>query len=78
MLDLAGRFEISQPAVTKHLNVLERAGLIERRKRGRFRYCRLAPEPLEQATDWIERTQAYWEERFQALDEYLEGIEDAE
>ena len=74
VLDLAGQFEISQPAVTKHLNILERAGLIERRKRGRFRYCRLAPEALDPAFDWIQRTQAYWEERFRALDEYLEEI----
>ena len=78
VLDLAGQFEISQPAVTKHLNILERAGLIERRKRGRFRYCRLAPEALEPAFDWIQRTRAYWEERFRVLDEYLEEISEDE
>ena len=78
VLDLADQFEISQPAVTKHLNILERAGLIERRKHGRYRFCRLTPEALDQASDWIQNTQAYWEERFEALDEYLEGIDEAE
>lgn len=72
VLELAGRFEMSQPAVTKHLNVLERAGLIQKRKQGRYRFCSLDPETLEDASEWIERVRDYWEESFVALDEYLE------
>ncbi len=72
VLELAGRFDMSQPAVTKHLNVLERAGLIRKRKAGRYRYCTLDAGKLSDASDWIERTREYWEESFAALDEYLE------
>ena len=72
VLELAGQFDMSQPAVTKHLNVLERAGLIQRRKAGRYRYCTLDAEKLGDASDWIDRTREYWEESFAALDKYLE------
>jgi len=72
VLELAGRFDMSQPAVTKHLNVLERAGLIRKRKAGRYRYCTIDAEKLDGASDWIDRTRQYWEESFAALDEYLE------
>jgi DNA-binding transcriptional ArsR family regulator len=72
VLELAAMFEMSQPAVTKHLNVLERAGLINRRKQGRYRFCTLEPDTLEDASGWIERTRRYWEESFDALDIYLE------
>lgn len=72
VLELAGRFDMSQPAVTKHLKVLEKAGLIQKRKEGRFRYCTLDTSKLGDASDWIERTRQYWEESFAALDEYLE------
>lgn len=71
VLGLVDQFEISQPAVTKHLNVLERAGLIERRKEGRQRICRMDPNALEGASSWIEQCREYWEESFQALDEML-------
>jgi len=72
VLELAGRFDMSQPAVTKHLNVLERAGLIQKRKAGRYRYCTLDAEKLSGASDWIELTRENWEEGFAALDIYLE------
>jgi DNA-binding transcriptional ArsR family regulator len=78
VLELAGLFEMSQPAVTKHLNVLERAGLITRRKEGRYRYCTLEPDTLEDASGWIERTRRYWEESFDALDKYLEATQEKE
>ena len=78
VLELAGMFEISQPAVTKHLNVLEEAGLIERRRDGRFRYCRLKPQTLEDASGWIARTRRHWEESFEALDRYLEETQKKE
>jgi DNA-binding transcriptional ArsR family regulator len=71
VLELAGRFDMSQPAITKHLKVLERAGLIQKRKEGRYRYCSLDAGKLEDASEWIERTRTYWEESFAALDEYL-------
>jgi DNA-binding transcriptional ArsR family regulator len=73
VLELAGRFDMSQPAVTKHLNVLVRAGLIQKRKEGRYRYCTLDAEKLGDASDWIDRTREYWEQNFAALDEYLEA-----
>jgi DNA-binding transcriptional ArsR family regulator len=66
VLELAGRFD------TKHLKVLERAGLIQKRKAGRYRYCTLDAAKLDDASDWIDRTRQYWEESFAALDEYLE------
>ena len=78
VLELAGRFEMSQPAVTKHLNVLHRAGLIQKRKAGRYRYCTLDAETLEEASEWIERTREYWEESFAALDEYLRQSQEKE
>ena len=78
VLDLAGRFDMSQPAVTKHLNVLERAGLIRKRKAGRYRYCTLDGEKLGDASEWIDRTRQYWEESFAALDEYLEQTQSEE
>src|SRR5579863_1059599 len=69
--DLARPFPISLPAVSKHLKVLERAGLVERRIDGRIHHCRLKPQPLEDATDWLQSTRAYWEGRLDALEEYL-------
>ncbi len=72
VLELASLFSISQPAVTKHLNVLESAGLIERKKDGRQRYCSLTPGALSDATSWIEQTRQHWDERLEALERYLE------
>ncbi|MFQ5904780.1 MAG: ArsR/SmtB family transcription factor [Candidatus Binatia bacterium] len=71
VMELAGRFDMSQPAITKHLKVLERAGLIQKRVEGRYRYCTLDTKKLEDASEWIERTRRYWEETFAALDEYI-------
>ncbi|MFQ5922579.1 MAG: ArsR/SmtB family transcription factor [Anaerolineales bacterium] len=78
VLELAARFDMSQPAVTKHLKVLERAGLIQKRKEGRYRYCTLDAEKLGDASEWIERTRQYWEESFAALDEYFEEVQTKE
>lgn len=75
VLGLVGKFEISQPGITKHLNVLENAGLIERRKEGRTRICVMDPNALEGASSWIEQCRKYWEESFQALTEVLEEIQ---
>jgi DNA-binding transcriptional ArsR family regulator len=68
---LAEPFEVSAPAISKHLGVLERAGLIDRCKRGRVRYCRLRLGPLERAGGWIDQQRAFWEHQLGALDRFL-------
>lgn len=69
--DLAEPFAISLPAVSRHLKVLERAKLITREREAQWRRCRLAPAPLKDAADWMERYRIFWEERFDALDALL-------
>ena len=76
--DLAAPFDISLPAISKHLSVLERSGLIERRKESRFRPCRLKPAPLKEATEWIEKYRRTWEESFDKLDAYLREMQSKE
>jgi len=65
-------YDVSAPAISRHLNVLERSGLIKRWKRGRVNYCRLMPHPLTQAAGWIEEHKAFWERQFDALADYLD------
>ncbi|MCG8509736.1 MAG: metalloregulator ArsR/SmtB family transcription factor, partial [Rhodospirillales bacterium] len=65
--ELAKPFEISLPAVSKHLDVLETARLITRKKDGQWRRCRLSPEPLREASDWISHYRQFWEEQFDRL-----------
>lgn len=72
---LAAPFEITLPAITKHLKVLESAGLIERSRLAQFRPCRLNPEPLQAASTYIETYRAFWEQSFDALDAYLQEIQ---
>ena len=69
--DLADPFPISQPAISKHLKVLEEAGLIERHRRGQQRPARLRPETLTAATEWMARFKAQWETRLDQMDELL-------
>jgi DNA-binding transcriptional ArsR family regulator len=69
--ELAEPFEISLPAVSRHLKVLEHARLIVREKDAQWRRCRLDPAPLKQAADWVEQYRDFWEERFDALDALL-------
>src|SRR5688500_14435077 len=69
--ELAAPFAMSQPAVSKHLKVLERAGLISRGRDAQRRPCRLEPRRLKVATDWLERYRASWEESYQRLDALL-------
>ncbi len=69
--ELAGPFEISLAAVSKHLRVLERAGLVVRARAGRVHRMRLDAEPLQGAAGWIERYRRFWEDRLDALDRYL-------
>ncbi|RFS85078.1 ArsR family transcriptional regulator [Actinomadura spongiicola] len=77
--ELAAPFAMSQPAVSKHLKVLERAGLISRGRDAQRRPCRLEPGPLREAVDWLATYRAFWEDRYQNLDallEELKGISD--
>ncbi len=69
--DLAKPFDMSMPAISKHLKVLERAGLIARSREAQWRPCRLEPGPLKEVADWAEHYRRFWEESFERLDEYL-------
>jgi DNA-binding transcriptional ArsR family regulator len=72
--ELAAPFEMSQPAISKHLKVLERAGLITRGRDAQRRPCRLAAAPLKAATDWLDDYRAYWEDSYQRLDAVLADL----
>jgi DNA-binding transcriptional ArsR family regulator len=72
--ELAEPFEMSQPAVSKHLKVLERAGLISRGRDAQRRPCRLEAVPMAEATDWLETYREFWEQSFQTLDALLEEL----
>ena len=72
--ELAEPFEISLPAVSKHLRVLERAGLIARGREAQWRPCRLEAGPLKEVAEWTERYRAIWEGRFDRLDGYLKQL----
>ena len=65
-------FAVSPPAISKHLRVLERSGLIARRKSGRVHYCRLRADALRCGGDWIQQLTAFWERQFDALGNYLD------
>lgn len=78
VLELAEPFAMSQPAISKHLKVLERAGLISRGRDAQRRPCRLEAAPLREATHWLERYRAHWEARFQRLDTLLEELKEKE
>ena len=69
--ELAEPFRMSQPAVSKHLKVLERAGLVTRGRQAQRRPCRLHAQPLRAATDWLEDYRRYWEENYERLDSLL-------
>ncbi len=73
--ELARPFAMSMPAVSKHLKVLERAGLIERSRNAQYRPCSLNAEPLKQASDWIAHYRKFWEESFDRLDDYLAELQ---
>ncbi len=67
-------FAMSQPAISRHLRVLERAGLVARRRRGRWRPRRLVAKPLRDANAWLEKYRQYWEDAFQRLDALLKEM----
>lgn len=70
--ELAEPFQMSLPAVSKHIRVLEHAGLLSRRIEGRVHWCRLAAEPMKEAVQWLERYRAFWGEGLDTLAKYLE------
>lgn len=76
--ELAEPFHISLPAVSKHLKVLESAGLIARGRDAQWRPCRLEAEPLKDVSDWVERYRRFWEQSFDRLDEYLREVQAGE
>jgi DNA-binding transcriptional ArsR family regulator len=76
--ELAEPFDMSLPAISKHLKVLERAGLITRSREAQWRPCRIEPEALKGVDDWLERYRRLWEERFDRLDDYLRELQGKE
>jgi len=72
---LAEPFEMSMPAISKHLKVLERAGLIARGREAQWRPCRLEAGPLKDVSDWVEKYRQFWEESFDRLDIYLAELQ---
>jgi len=76
--DLSAPFDISQPAISKHLRVLERAGLIEQGRQAQWRPRRLRAGPLRDIADWVSQYRRHWEESFERLDAYLREVQDRE
>jgi DNA-binding transcriptional ArsR family regulator len=73
--ELAAPFAISMPAISKHLKVLQKAGLITQGREAQWRPCRLAPAPLKDVADWVGAYRLLWEERFDRLDDYLRELQ---
>jgi DNA-binding transcriptional ArsR family regulator len=73
--ELAEPFEMSMPAVTKHLKVLERAGLVSRGREAQWRPCRLEAQPLQGVANWVEQYRQFWEQSFDRLDDYLKTLQ---
>jgi len=76
--ELARPFAISPPAITKHLKVLERAGLISRSREAQRRPCRLRAVPLKEVSAWVDRYRRFWDESFDRLDAYLQTLKQQE
>ncbi|HEV8605025.1 MAG TPA: metalloregulator ArsR/SmtB family transcription factor [Tepidisphaeraceae bacterium] len=76
--ELARPFEMTLPGISKHLKVLERAGLIERGREAQWRPCRLQARPLKNVADWVEHYRRHWERRFDRLDDYLRELQGKE
>ena len=74
--ELAAPFEISPPAVTKHLKVLQRAGLISQGRQAQWRPCRLESAPLKDVAEWLEEYRRFWDARFERLDKYLAELQE--
>ena len=76
--ELAEPFQMTLPAISKHLRVLERAGLISQGRRAQWRPCKLETGPLEDVAAWVEQYRHIWEERFDQLDDYLQHLQSKE
>ncbi len=76
--ELARPFKMSLPAISKHLKVLEKSGLIMRRSEAQKRLCKLETRPIKDAVDWLERHRKLWEDRLDRLDEYLKELQQKE
>jgi DNA-binding transcriptional ArsR family regulator len=76
--ELAQPFEMSMPAISKHLKVLERAGLIARGREAQWRPCRLRAAPLQDVSGWVEHYRRFWEQSFDRLDDYLRELKAGE
>ena len=76
--ELGAPFDMSLPAISKHLKVLERAGLIERGREAQWRPCRLAAAPLRDVDDWLQHYRRFWEESFDRLGDYLKELQTKE
>lgn len=76
--ELAEPFDMSLPAISKHLKVLERAGLIRRGREAQWRPCRLQPRPLKNAADWLDHYRVFWEESLDRLEGYLSELQGKE
>ena len=76
--ELARPFQMTLPAVSRHIHVLERAGLITQGQRAQYRPCAIDPRPLQAVADWTEQYRPIWEDRFDRMAEYLHGIQSAE
>jgi DNA-binding transcriptional ArsR family regulator len=74
VMELAEPFELKLPTISKHLKVLQRAGLISQGRKAQWRPCRLEPEPLNDVVDWLERYRELWEERYDRLGELLKEL----
>ena len=73
--ELAEPFDMSLPGISKHLKVLQRAGLVEQGRQAQWRPCRLAPEPLHEVAGWVEQYRQHWEESFERLSHYLRELD---
>jgi DNA-binding transcriptional ArsR family regulator len=73
--ELAEPFAMSMPAISKHLKVLEKAGLVARSRQAQWRPCRFEPAPLKDVSDWVDRYRRMWEERLDRLDDYLRELQ---
>ena len=76
--ELAAPFDMSLPGISKHLKVLQRAGLIEQGRQAQWRPCRLQPEPLREVADWVGQYRRHWEESFERLDAYFREVRENE
>lgn len=76
--ELARPFDVSLPAITKHLGVLERAGLLEHHKEGRVRHCRLVATPMRAADDWLADYRVFWEQRLDSLIDHFKSNQEEE